>query len=168
MQRPEITMPGRGPDKILYHVSDRIDSPGVKCFVPRIPVSIAFGEDDRTPRVCFTDSIGNCIKAISVDLNVQEYITVYRLDARIILRKNLVLPEEIMAGNLVPDVKDTNEHWVLQPCIMSPEFYRITDFEWSQREWQLNHLTLEPVKHTDIAGIPFAGANPFKAQTAGR
>lgn len=86
MRQSEIIMPERGPDKILYHVSDRIDAPGVKCFIPRIPESIARGEDDKTPRVCFADSIENCIKAIGINLNIQQYITVYRLNAMAILK----------------------------------------------------------------------------------
>lgn len=147
--------------RFLYHVSGRIDGPVAKLFIPRVPASTACGEDERTPRICFADSIENCIKSIGLDLDIQQYITVYMLDTTALQPENLVTPRELIAKELVPDVADTNEHWVLSPCTLVPVFYEILDYEWSHTEWKLTSLVLKQVDYAQIAGKPFAGANPF-------
>lgn len=127
--------------RFLYHVSGRIDGPNAKLFVPRVPASTACGEDERTPRICFADSIENCIKSIGLDLDIQQYVTVYALNTAALQPENLVTPRELIAKGLV--------------------FYEILDYEWSHTEWELTRLVLKQVDYAQIAGKPFAGANPF-------
>ena len=42
---------------ILYHVSYNTEKALDYTFIPRVPESIAFDEDDQIKRICFADSI---------------------------------------------------------------------------------------------------------------
>lgn len=49
----------------LYHVSYDLSEPLHKEFIPRIPNNTVNEEDESIPRICFSDSIQGCIRAIS-------------------------------------------------------------------------------------------------------
>ena len=50
---------------ILYHVSYDTDNALDYTFIPRVPDSRTSDEDGQIKRVCFADSIQNCIRGIS-------------------------------------------------------------------------------------------------------
>lgn len=49
----------------LYHVSYDLSEPLHKEFIPRIPNNTVNEEDESILRICFSDSIQGCIRAIS-------------------------------------------------------------------------------------------------------
>lgn len=49
----------------LYHVSFNLDEPLHKEFIPKIPSNTVNGENKSISRICFSDSICGCIRAIN-------------------------------------------------------------------------------------------------------
>lgn len=100
----------------LYHVSfTRVPE-----FYPRVPNERAQGEDSTIARVCFSDSIENCIAAMPGGvsglsclkrLGINPVIYVYEA----LVPENapyLMYPDKVV--EYVPDALFTNEHWLLE------------------------------------------------------
>jgi hypothetical protein len=116
---------------MLFHVSGDITDAKTKLFVPRIPEHRYVGEDDTIPRICFSDSILGCIKAIpdSYDgiynrLCLQEergipaLFSVYSIDEGRLPKDIIRTPEQLQ--HLVPDALQTSEYWILNFTLELP------------------------------------------------
>lgn len=101
----------------LYHVSyNKVDR-----FIPRIPKERAVGENDKIPRICFSDSIERCITAkpsgpIALEIAERECIPVclyvYSIDTVDYDRCDMLDPVEVFELG-VPDANITHEWWLL-------------------------------------------------------
>lgn len=122
----------------LFHVSRYSEGQAaIEEFVPRIPKNRMQGEDDSTPRICVSDNLLGCLRAMSnpayemYEYAESEYHCPYQemsyLD--VLLEKNqsgqmyriyhfdmekseVVTPEELHKNGWVPDALKTNEHWI--------------------------------------------------------
>lgn len=88
----------------LYHLSYRDKLPN-NILTPRIPESAVKGyEDTTTKRICFSDSIDNCISALQGDVGVYY----------VYIPKNIDLVDlYIPSKDQVFDAHVTNEVWAL-------------------------------------------------------
>lgn len=99
----------------LYHLSS--EKTKVKRLSPRVPSNYFTKngyEDNKTERVCFSNSINGALMALSRNLK-NEILYVYiplNIDKKIIRNNQFV-------SRRVPDAKITGEVWVLEPvnCI---------------------------------------------------
>lgn len=115
---------------ILYHVSFDSDE-FRKLFIPRIPKSIAEHEDSNIPRICFSDSIDNCLSALSdVEDSMCEshYINVYSYLFST-NDKNLISYEELYNKGFVPDALFTHEYWYCKEIYLPAEKFEILNYE---------------------------------------
>lgn len=113
----------------LYNVSFNIENKA-RIFYPIIPDTYGKGENNTIKRVCLSDSVENCIQAMSsANRNL-------RVGAKFILRsvessaiKNIIKPEELVSRNYVIDAIENHEYWSLDPVCFSLTEYEILDFE---------------------------------------
>lgn len=122
----------------LFHVSRYSEGKeAIQEFVPRIPKNRMDGENDSMPRICVSDNLIGCFRAMSnpayemFEYAESEYYCPYQgmsyLD--ILLEKNqsgqmyriyhfdmetseVVTPAELHEKGWVPDALKTNEHWI--------------------------------------------------------
>ena len=93
----------------LFHVSE--ENLNNKVLTPRIPTNSWFidngYEDNKTPRICVTKSIDNCLIAIGDDIKdmVLNVYVLEKVDEELITKKP--------SKEEVPDVEVTNELWIL-------------------------------------------------------
>lgn len=81
---------------------------------PRVPSNFMTKngyEENKTPRVCFSTSIDGCLRALSQNVNGKEF---YVYNPEISSKHTVYKPTQ----KEVPDVKVTNEHWILQPVTL--------------------------------------------------
>lgn len=111
--------------KKLYHVT--LDNHGKsKKFQPRIPTNRYEGgytyhpyigeelpEDDQIPRICVSPSLTGAISAITLPDTGADGIKAFVYQAVDPLGVTADLPRI-----LVPDAKETKEHWILTPTKM--------------------------------------------------
>lgn len=97
----------------MYHISD---SDQIRKFTPMISSRIRDGEDNTVPRVCVSRNVFECILGYNT---LQEVYTVepqaiegfkngfyiYKFDYQYALK--------LKSNKLVPDARDTNEHWLV-------------------------------------------------------
>lgn len=114
----------------LYHISQLLENQEeIKQFVPRIPESRANEENETIPRVCVSDSLEGCFKGHPDAVVDSEYGNfaqlllekgisglLFRVYHFIVDEADVMLPEELLEKGYVPDVLDTNEHWILTEC----------------------------------------------------
>lgn len=113
----------------LFHISMDIKEK-TKLFVPRIPERIYNGENNTIKRICFSDTVHGCMKAIYVPLFKPETkIMVYRklFDFN---DKNLIHPNEIYNKGYVKDAKANHEYWYLKPVVIVGELYQIINIDY--------------------------------------
>lgn len=113
-------------DRDFLHISY---NPNIKSFVPRVPHRSMKGEDDKTPRICGSESIAGCILGHSAVLSLgkggntfdgkewegdnRPIMTIYRLNV-----DYSVLPTK----KVLPDRVDTKELWAVP---YKPEYWDI-------------------------------------------
>jgi hypothetical protein len=128
--------------KNLYHIS--LKSHGIsKLFYPRVPDNRFHGEDvyhpyldcdlpenDSIPRICVSSTINGAIRALPLIGNSK--IWVYVADNPVAVSRDMPL-------YMVPDAKQTKEHWILEPTIMlqlgSMKIEIDGDFRIIKKEW---------------------------------
>lgn len=103
----------------LYHVSEKYLGKEVT-LSPRIPnnqMTKLFGEDSITPRVCFCESVCECLIAIGDNLEDKElYVYEIVIDERVeISRGTIKYPDTTE----VPDTDTFREIWLLRDCKLS-------------------------------------------------
>lgn len=98
----------------LYNVTFNINDKR-NMLVPTIPDSAGTGENKTIKRICLTDSIEHCMKAIAVgnrDIAIGAKFIVREVD----IPKNakaLVNPKQLHNNQFVPDALENNEYWYL-------------------------------------------------------
>ena len=118
----------------LYHVSyNRVGR-----FIPRVPRERADHEDDKIPRICFSDSIERCISAkpsgpTTLEIAKREGIPValyvYSIDTEDYDRFELLDPVDVCKHG-VPDAHITHEWWLLrEPYIVSESIVEVDSFD---------------------------------------
>ena len=105
---------------ILYHVSYNTEKALDYTFIPRVPESIAFDEDDKIKRICFADSIKNCIIAKEGRLmQGARDIIVYKYEVdeenSNILVSRLVKDSE--GYDIIEDIEDNDERQEVQNAV---------------------------------------------------
>lgn len=114
----------------LYHVSYDLSEPLHKEFIPRIPNNTVNEEDESILRICFSDSIQGCIRAISgypktdsghVDVIVWKHVFQNNDD--------LYDWKYLYSHNLVPDAAVTHEYWYTKKIVLDGALYRISNIE---------------------------------------
>ena len=113
----------------LYHVSDNLNEPLKKKFIPRIPRNARCREDETEARICFCDTIENCI-------NAREDIKSENNNVRIIVwekefEKNdpyLIHWKELYEKSIVPDAALTHEYWYKKELMLEGCFYEIKNY----------------------------------------
>lgn len=111
---------------ILYHVSKGWTEL-YKEFIPRVPEFRAYDEDNKTERICLSDSIGGCLSAIPDSLyHTDEYtkLTIYECDI-----DDYINYEELYKYGMVPDAYVTHEYWCLKPIWMFGTHVLLSDFD---------------------------------------
>ena len=97
---------------LLYHISE--DVMFNKKLYPRIPdnhMTKIGAEENKTPRVCFSESIDGALIALGQNLRGKR-LYVYVADLK---GQRVVTNREIVDKGFVPDAKITGETWVLDP-----------------------------------------------------
>ena len=112
---------------ILYHVSYNTEKALDYTFIPRVPESIAFDEDDQIKRICFADSIKNCIIAKEGRLmqGARDIIVYkYEVDEE---NSNIISWKKLYEDGLVNDASLTHEYWYVgeEPIHLIGKKYRI-------------------------------------------
>ena len=113
---------------MLYHISLKCWE-RIEIFSPRIPRGCLNGveENDTIPRICLSDSLDNCLTAVSwggLNLikdppykgnNFLAVARLYEFDKENIKKENLLMPYQI--AEYVPDSLISNEYWVINQNI---------------------------------------------------
>lgn len=115
----------------LYHVSYDLSEPLHKEFIPRIPNNTVNEEDESILRICFSDSIQGCIRAISgYPKTDSEYVDV------IVWKHEFQNNDDdlydwkyLYSHNLVPDAAVTHEYWYTKKIVLDGALYRISNIE---------------------------------------
>lgn len=131
----------------LYHITDNLNEPKNKLFIPRIPESAAEDEDQETKRICFSSSIEKCILGhpyTSDILEINNRIRIYKCNTENINKYKLVDPLTLYFTNKVPDAFETQEYWYLDNIVLQSELYEITDFYYE------HNLAWSCIKASDV------------------
>lgn len=160
----------------LYHVSTRLEPPMPKDFVPKVPESAMSIEDRTTPRICFAPTVKQCLEAIGLNTEEQEYITVYQLDTGKVDPSHVLDPLQVYEKHNVIDALDTCEHWVTCPLRLFPMYARINKAQWKDADGygmkKLTSLKLELTTWDEIQGknLPKSFLEHFglKEETCGK
>lgn len=114
----------------LYHVTTDIHEPVVKTFYPRVPDSIALGEDSRIPRICLSTSVANCIRAVCCNaLRVGRVLRIYTTEVTGKNFRDFIPPCVLYTEGLVFDALSNEECWCLVPLKMESKLYCVYNFE---------------------------------------
>ena len=96
-----------------------------KLFVPRVPETRAYGEDDVTKRICLSTSIEGCFNAMAnKPYQSNTKITLYEVNT-----DDYVSYEKLYSTGKVYDAYLTHECWYLQPIIMTGKHLILKNFE---------------------------------------
>lgn len=142
----------------LYHISGDINNLREKKFIPRIPECKMDLENGTIKRICFSDSILGCLRALPEDGNgvgskanqrlkrgVPIVYDVYIIDSEEI--KNIYTPKYLYEKGYVNDSLITNEYWILEEVIAKKEFrIEIIDIFFDES----NNEIIKYVKRTDF------------------
>lgn len=103
-------------DKKLYHITKRHNQ--INSFTPRIPSKIAYEEDETTPRICTSTTIEGCLNALPRARNYDQLIIqarrVFKIFVFHVKQEDYISSQELEFLKLVPDVKETDEHWLVE------------------------------------------------------
>ncbi|RHB41980.1 hypothetical protein DW886_15610 [Enterocloster aldenensis] len=112
----------------LYHVSmDWSQTP--KLFIPRIPESRAYDEDDVTERICLSTTIAGALSAIAnkpTETCTWKKITVYELET-----DDYIDSLDLYMSGKVNDSILTHECWYLKPVVLNGRHMLLRNFSYS-------------------------------------
>ena len=121
---------------MLYHLSKEI-SLQEKTFTPRVPRFRLYGEDNRSKRVCVSNSIQNCIASFPYKNDLMlglrtrpTYLSVYSVDEASFLKEEIKQPEEIVEK--VADALEKQEYWLLKEFSATPTLIKIKKLKFSR------------------------------------
>lgn len=110
----------------LYHISEDVSYLD-RIFTPRVPICCAKDEDNSTPRICFSTSIENCMRATSVSTycrGVPLVVFEMYVDED---DPNLIYPDELFYGQLVPDALENEEYWYTKSVELHGTLYEVIE-----------------------------------------
>lgn len=114
----------------LYHVSYDLSEPLHKEFIPRIPNNTVNEEDESILRICFSDSIQGCIRAIcGYPKTDSGYVDVIVWKHEFQSNDDLYDWKYLYSHNLVPDAAVTHEYWYTKKIVLDGVLYRISNIE---------------------------------------
>lgn len=115
---------------LLYHVSYDIDGDLKRVFTPRVPDNVRFDEEATIKRICFTDSIQNCIRAIDgYYKNDSDEIAVFIYEVED--DSPVIVPWlDLYDKGLVNDASLTHEYWYVgdMPLVLQGKKYKIQSY----------------------------------------
>lgn len=116
---------------MLFHISSDILDAETKLFTPRVPENRCDDEDDTIPRICFSDSVLDCIKAIpdsydgvynrvrlQKERGIPALFSVYSIDEKKLSKDNILTPEQLQ--HLIPDALQNSEYWIINTDLKLP------------------------------------------------
>lgn len=136
---------------VLYNISFRInDTESV--LVPRVPYSIGDDgvEDAITRRVCLSDSVEGCLKAISPsfrDMRVGAEIIVRSVPTKELRSSYLINYLYLFYTAKVMDAYETHEFWYLDNLDTKVEKYIVRDFDY---EHTINWSCINKARMRDV------------------
>ena len=110
---------------ILYHVTLDTSEPEEKLFIPRVPKSIGKGENNETPRICFSDNIQNCLQAIHATV---DFGTIIRVYSGSFLNGEIIFPQKLKDEFNVPDAVENTEYWYTKPIKLKSQLYKVVSY----------------------------------------
>lgn len=85
-------------------------------LIPSIPFTTGDGEDKITKRICLTDSVANCMQAISTEYRHIAVGSKFLLKTvEIKPDQYLIGPQQLVNWRKVPDALENKEYWYLKP-----------------------------------------------------
>lgn len=143
---------------MLYHVSIVELKENELNFIPRVPKERMDAENDSIKRICFSDDIANCLKAMSDieqvlwksytnDSNIKLFV--YAIDESKLNSSSLLKP--INVSTYVPDALENNEYWVLEEVevnlintiCLDESMYKIFDIDYDEDDRSYNEIILD-------------------------
>lgn len=121
--------------KILWHVSFE----PIKQFELRVPAHTIKGEDNKTPRICMTESVESCINAMPAGGYALKGLMSLPKSERIIFaytcldEYKLIEPNELVEKYGVLDAKATTEHWLLEIPKLKEVAFKVYDAKWHKQ-----------------------------------
>ncbi len=115
----------------LFHVSFDLDEPLRKEFIPRIPSNTTNDENETISRICFSDSIQGCIRAINGYPKIDSsYVDVIVWEHDFQNTDSLYDWKYLYGRNLVPDAAVTHEYWYTKRIVLDGTKYRIANIKY--------------------------------------
>lgn len=117
---------------VLYNITFNLNDEST-LLQPYIPYSAAEDEDRETKRVCFADSVDNCISAIGScarELYEGSTIVVRSVQTDKLDKSKLITPHQLAASGKVPDAEVNQEYWYLGDVNIVREVRTIVSFEY--------------------------------------
>lgn len=148
----------------LYHVSFDIDNePLCKRFVPRVPESHEYGEDNKTKRICFSDSIEGCLDSIGENklpdiITGKTKIIVWE-KVFSISDSELVDWKYLYENDLVCDAAMTHEYWYKKPITIEGRYYYILDLDKAIGNRETYWIVKSRYREAIVATLLERGAN---------
>lgn len=92
---------------IKYYFASRKDFDGKELF-PKIPKNKMKHEDNKTLRICVSQSINGCLTAIG-GFRIGEFVYIHECESENVIQPTI---------EQVEDVCFTGEQWILEPVVM--------------------------------------------------
>lgn len=142
----------------LYHLSGDINNLKEKRFIPRIPDCMMENENKTIKRICFSDNILGCLRALPEEGNgigskannrlrrgIPIVYDVYTIEVDNNI--NTYSPEYLNKKGYVKDSLLTKEYWILEEVIAKKEFrIEIIDIQFDKS----NNEIIKYIKRTDF------------------
>lgn len=111
----------------IWRISFDTDAPLMRRYYPRIPKSTMFGEDEKTPRICFCRRIEDCFTACPKNNSFDIGAEFVAFPLRISVYDPYFIPTERISEK-VPDAEFTGECWYTDAILLHGIPMRIDDF----------------------------------------
>lgn len=122
----------------LFHLSEKnLDN---KILVPKIPKNYLTKnnlEDNKTKRICFSETINGALIALSKNLENKE---LYVHTTKINKETKIIQPNKLQ----IPDIEHTKEIWILNEIKLNKEFkIKVKKAKEKSLKYKLNNKTIE-------------------------
>ena len=128
----------------LYHVSYGKSKNKAKLYFPKVPETMAPGENNTIPRICLADSIEHCIQADQGPIRRGQYFTIYHIEIEE-TDPNLIWPHTLREKEWVMDAVENHEYWYTKAIEMPGEVYRLKSYQ-KEKDVAWTALTLGEVQ----------------------
>lgn len=132
----------------LYHVNFRPHADGENTyhrhFIPYIPYTTLY-EDDKLPRICFSDDIKKAIIAIPWLIRPGDKIRIYTLDTNKIDVTNIIEPFVLDQYGLVEDAIANSEYWYLHDVTLTGNDYIVENLIYGEKKIVWDALSIKRI-----------------------